>query len=405
MPTFKYRANDASGNDITGKFEAKDRDTVAQLLHAQGYKILDIDEEVHFIEELFAGSNKGIPLKTSVIITKQLSTMLNAGLSIVQALEIIVQQTKEKSVKRSIEGVMNDIRKSGRTLSDSVQKNTRLFNDVQINLLKAGEISGNLNEVLSKIAIDLEKTKKMRSRIKGAMIYPSIIAVVVFVVLAVMMIYMVPAVEGLYADFGVEELPLITRMLVSVSKFLVNPFGASSILFSVLGIFLSYKYLHSTEGGRLLIDKIILKMPIFGDLVEKIQIAEFSRLFALLIKSGVPILKSMEIVANALSNSQYKKTLLDCIDDVTNGIPLAVPLSQNEIFPPILVKMVAVGEETGKLDNVLEDMAAFYEEEVSEISDNLNKLMEPLILILVGGVVAFLALGIYLPLYTIGQNI
>ncbi len=237
------------------------------------------------------------------------------------------------------------------------------------------------------------------------MIYPAIIFVVIVIVVAVMIMYMVPAVEDLYADFGVEELPWVTSFLVSLSHFLSSPIGCSSVSIIVVSIVFGYKYYYSTESGRLLIDKLMLKLPIFGQLISKVHIAEFSRLLSMLLKSGVSIVEALQIVSSALNNIHFKNALLEGKEDIKNGLPIAVALSKSEVYPPLIVKMVAIGEETGKLDSVLEDMAKFYDDEVNEMTDNLNKLMEPMILIIVGGVVAFLAIGIYLPIYSIGQSI
>lgn len=407
MPLYSYRALDSSRNEVSGELEAKHRDNVAAFLHEKGYTVLSVDEKVKYFEEIFSSGTPKVSLKNKVVLSKQLATMLGAGLPMVQALEIIIQQTNDKALKKNLQGVLDDIQKSGMPLSDAFLKNTKLYNDVQINLIRAGETSGNLYEVLVKVADDLEKSKKLKAKIRGAMIYPAIIFVVVGIVMAVMMVYMIPAVKDLYSDFGIGEegLPGVTRMLVAMSDFMTDPFGATIIITVIVGSVVGTKYYYSTPGGRLVIDKLALKIPVVKDLVSKVHIAEFARLLSMLIKSGVPIIKSIEIVSSALSNVHFKNALLNSIDDVSNGIPLAVPLSRSEVYPPLIVKMVAIGEETGKMDSVLADMAKFYDDEVDELSDNLNKLMEPLILIIVGSIVAFLAIGIYLPIYSIGNNI
>jgi type IV pilus assembly protein PilC len=405
MPTYKYRVVDQAGKEISGEQDASDKATLVSFLHDQNFTVVTIEEKINMFGELMAFGTSKVSLKSRVVFAKQLSTMLAAGLPITQAIEIIIQQTDDKSLQKNLNLVLDDIQKSGRPLSDSMQQHTTIFNEVQNNLLRAGEQSGNLNEVLIKIADDLQKTKILMGKIKGAMIYPAIVFVIVIVVMVVMILYMIPAVEGLYKDFGVTQLPATTAFLVNLNKFLTNPIGAISTIVVVGSIIMGYNFYRATTSGRYVTDKIILKLPVFGNLIEEIQIAQFCRLLSMLLKSGVPIIDSINIVASALSNVLFVNALRKTTEEISKGIPLAIPLSRSQVFPPLIVRMVAIGEETGKLDKVLQDMAVFYEEEVNEISDNLNKLMEPLILVIVGGIVAFLAIAIYLPIYSIGQTI
>ena len=405
MPTYKYNVVDQYGKSIAGVQDANDKSTLVAFLHDQNFTVVNIEEKINFFGELMSFGMSSVSLKSKVVFAKQLSTMLAAGLPITQALEIIIQQTDDKSLEKNLQFVLDDIQKSGRPLSDSMKQHTKIFNEVQINLVKAGETSGNLNEVLIKVADDLQKTKLMVGKIKGAMIYPAIVFVVIAVVMVVMILYMIPAVQGLYNDFGVSELPGPTAFLVSMNQFLTNPLGAISTVVIIVSTVVGFNFYRSTTSGRVVTDKIILKLPVFGKLIEEIQIAEFCRLFSMLLKSGVPIIDSINIVGSALSNVLYINALRQAVEDISKGIPLAIPLSRSQVFPPLIVRMVAIGEETGKLDKVLEDMAVFYEEEVNEISDNLNKLMEPMILVVVGSLVAFLAIAIYLPIYSIGNSL
>lgn len=405
MPTYKYRVVDQSGKEINGEQDASDKATLVSFLHDQSLTVVSVEEKINMFGELTAFGTSNVNLKSKVVFAKQLSTMLAAGLPITQALEIIIQQTDDKSLQKNLTFVLDDIQKSGRPLSDSMQQHTKILNEVQINLLKAGEQSGNLNEVLLKISEDLQKTKILVGKIKGAMIYPAIVFVIVVVVMVVMVVYMIPAVEGLYRDFGITQLPATTAFLVSLNKFITNPLGAISTILVVGSIIVGFNFYRATTSGRYVTDKLILKLPVFGNLIEEIQIAQFCRLLSMLLKSGVPIIDSINIVGSALNNILFVNALKRATEDISKGIPLAIPLSKSQVFPPLIVRMVAIGEETGKLDKVLQDMAVFYEEEVNEISDNLNKLMEPMILVIVGGIVAFLAIAIYLPIYSIGQSL
>jgi len=225
------------------------------------------------------------------------------------------------------------------------------------------------------------------------------------IVLVVMLVFMIPSVKGLYSDFGVSELPGVTQFLVNISEAVTNPFTAIIIVLVIVFTVLGVRYYYTTYQGRRAIDRLLLKIPIFGPLLNKVQITQFARLLSLLMKSGVPIVDAMRTVANALGNSIYKDLIQQAADEVLKGNPMAIPLAKDDVIPLVMLKMVATGEETGKLDKVLSDMAAYYEAEVDETTSNLTKLMEPFILLTVGVLVGFMAIAIYLPLYSIGQYI
>ncbi|MBD3363096.1 hypothetical protein GF362_05230 [Candidatus Dojkabacteria bacterium] len=406
MAEYKYVAINPNGKKITGVQEGNSRDAVATFLHQQNLVIVSIEEKIDYMETIFTGGTPKVSLKNKVIFAKQIATMLGAGLPIIQALEIIIQQTQDKALQKNMEAVLEDIQKNGVPLSDAMEEHTKMFNEVQISLIRAGEASGNLNDILTKVAEDLDKTKQLTSKIKSAMIYPVIIFIVIGIVMVVMMTTMIPAVEKLYEDFGMtaDDLPFVTKTLVNISNFMTNPVGATIMIIVLASVILGFRYYRSTTGGRLTTDKLILKLPVFGNLITKIQITQFCRLVSMLMRSGISIIETLNIVSTSLDNVLFKNALLDSIEDISSGAPLAVPLSRYEVFPPLIVRMVAIGEETGKLDQILSDMAQFFEDEVNEISENLSKLMEPLILVIVGGIVALLAVGIYLPIYSIGQN-
>lgn len=405
MPTFKYIATSKQGKKITGEREAETREEVASFLHDQDLVVLRVDQSVGIDwKKLFSLQIGGVPLAEKVIFAKQLATMLSAGLPILQALDILVQQTKNPSLKEKLSRVYKNV-ESGVSLSESFAKDSGMFNELQVNLLVAGEKSGNLNEVMIRIAEDLEKSKKLRSKIIGAMIYPIIIAVVMVVVIVMMMVFMVPAVKALYLDFGVTELPWITQVLVTLSELFTSPVGIIvTVLLVVMG-FVSYRYYASTPAGRRNLDRLLLKVPVFGPLTTKIQLTQFNHVLTMLIQSGVPILEALRIVANSLGNVMFREAIQYAAAEVLKGSPISIPLAKSEVFPLVMLKMIATGEETGKLDKVTADMALYYEAEVEETTSNLTKLMEPFILLVVGIMVGFMAVAIYLPLYSLGQYI
>jgi type IV pilus assembly protein PilC len=291
---------------------------------------------------------------------------------------------------------------SGSTLSDAFRKEETIFSELQINLLVAGEKSGQLNEVMEQIAIDLRKEKDLQSKIKGAMIYPVIIFIVMILVMVVMMLFMIPSVKDLYENFD-AELPWITQALVTMSEGLSSPVGLISLVLVPVIVFFGFRYYYSTPSGRHVLDKLLLKIPVFGNLTTKVQLTQFNRLLSMLMKSGVPIVEELRIVAKSLSNIWFQELVMQASAEVTKGKSITIPLSKSKIFPVIMLKMLATGEETGKLDQITADMAEYYEKEVDDLTSNLTKLMEPFILLIVGGMVAFMAVAIYLPLYDLGQ--
>ncbi len=405
MTKFTYEAATKKGKRVKGTREAKSRDEVARSLHSQELVVISISESIGIdFSKLGSVQIGGVPLKEKVIFSKQLSTMLAAGLPLIQALDILVKQTENQSLQLKLQNIYNDV-EAGTSLSEAFMKESSIFNEIQINLLVAGEQSGKLNEVMAQIAEDMEKSQQLRSKILGAMIYPVIIFVVMIVVLAVMLVFMIPSVKDLYSEFGVDELPGITQALVNVSDAVTQPAGIVIILsLSIFG-FLGFRYYYSTEAGRRVIDKVLLRVPIFGSLNRKIQLSQFNRLFSMLLRSGVPIVNSLQIVAKAMGNKTFEDIIIEASKEVIKGNSITIPLAKDEVFPLIMLKMLATGEETGKMDQVTYDMGKFYEAEVEEITNNLTKLMEPIILLTVGLLVGFMAVSIYLPLYQIGQYI
>lgn len=408
MAQFKYSVVNGQGQRINGVKEAESEAELTEYLYSQGYTIISIDEKIGIDLKALANTEiGGLPIGDRVILVKQLATMITAGIPLLQALDILIQQTEKESLKEKLQRIYKMVQ-AGTSLSDSFKREPGIFNEVQINLLAAGEKSGNLNEILQKIAIDLEKTKNLRSKILGAMIYPVIIFIVMGIVLAVMVLFMVPQVEQLYEGFGETELPFITQILVDFANLFSNPLTIVFLIIILIALFVLYKYYNSTTGGRFAIDRLKLKIPVFGNLIQKIEISEFCRLTSMLIESGIPILEVLDIVSKASGNVLFSSVLVKSKEELVKGQSLALSIAKYNkynVYPLILIKIIATGEESGKLDLILSDMGKFYENEVEQITSNLTKLMEPFILIVAGGMVALLAVGIYLPMYQLGQVI
>lgn len=403
MIEFKYRAVDRQGKEVNGIRKAEARDAVALWLQQQGLVVITVQENLSAeFKKIFSTQVGGAPLADRVIFAKQLSTMLSASLPILQALEILVQQTKNAKLKEQLQTVYNAV-ESGSSISDAFSREKSMFNDLQISLLRAGEKSGNLNVMMERIAIDMEKTKKLRSRIINALIYPVIIFIVMIGVFLLLVIFMVPAVSGLYKDFGITELPAVTQALIALSQIMSNPLGILGIIFFAVSSFIGFRYYYNSYIGRRRIDKFTLNMPIFGSLNTKIQLTQFCRLLAMLLQSGVPIVEALRTIADSMSNSLFSDVIKYSAAEVTKGSSVTVPLARGNIFPPVLLKILATGEQTGKLDQIAADMGAYYEQEVDDTTANLTKLIEPLILLFVGGLVALIAVAIYLPIYSLGS--
>lgn len=406
MAKYNYTVINQKGERVKGEREAGSENEIVDYLYSLGYTIVSVEENIGLNLRALAKSDiGGLPVKDKVILTKQLSTMTDAGIPLLQSIDILIQQTEKEGLKAKLTEVYKMVQ-AGTALSESFKKVGGVFNEVQINLLAAGEKSGNLNEILKKITEDLEKSKDLRGKILGAMIYPAVIFVVMIAVVAVMMLFMIPEVKKLYGSFGEAELPFITQGLVTISELLSNPVVLVILLILFVGSIVLYRYYNSTKGGRLVIDRLKLKIPVFGNLMQKVSIAEFCRLTSMLIQSGLPILDVLQIVAKASNNTLFSSVLYGAKDELTKGSSLALAIAKYNkygVYPLILVKIIATGEEAGKLDQILADMGKYYESEVNQITSNLTKLMEPFILIVAGGMVALLAVGIYLPMYQLGQ--
>ncbi|MBU1954175.1 type II secretion system F family protein [Patescibacteria group bacterium] len=343
----------------------------------------------------FVIDHSRVKIKDKAVFFRLLAAMLNAGLPLVRSLNTLGVQT-EKTPKlsnalfamgRSIEG--------GSSLSGAMSEYTDLFNDAEVGVVKAGEVSGQLNQTLKSLAEEVEKSATIAGKVKGALIYPVVIFTLLVVAMFLMMIMVVPQITTLFTQTG-KDLPLPTKILITVSDISVNywPF----VLVGVVLIAILFGWYRRTRGGRYTLDWIKLKLPIFGDLIKKSALSKFSRGFANLLGSGVPIIKSIEIVAHSIGNDVYKRRLLLTSEDMKRGIPMAENLSGSPLFPRMLVNMVEVGEQTAQLENVMEKVADFYDEEVDTMVSSLSKIMEPMILVIIGVTVGGLVAAIMLPI-------
>lgn len=398
MQTFKYIVKNRDGKNIEGTAEAKDRDDLIIKLRAENYIIISIEPilKKQVTSTLFA---KRIKLDDLVIFSRQLATMVEAGMPLVSVLDILVEQVENLSFKTVIKRLKDDI-EGGLSLSQAMIRHPHIFSHLFINMVKAGEISGTLDIILNRVAIYFEKMASLQRKLKTAMIYPATIVVIAISVTIFLLIRIVPTFNGIFDMLG-AELPLPTRLLIFVSDFVKHYFfyGVGCIFVFLIIV----NRIIKTSKGRFLFDKFILKLPIFGKIIKKVSIAKFARTLAILTRSGVPILVCLDIVGKTIGNKVVEKIVEDARGSIRDGKSIAEPLAKNSIFPPMVVRMISVGEKTGELEKMLSKIADFYDEQVDAAVSGLTSLIEPLIIVFLGVIIGSIVLAIFLPIFKMTQ--
>lgn len=396
MPQFLYTARDATGNKVKGKVEAKSREIAANILREK--KLFIIGLEDHSESSFSAISARFVSIKQDDIvnITRQLATMINAGLPLIQSFTILESQAKP-ALKKVLRTVIRDI-EGGANLGNALKKHSNVFSTVYISLVEAGEAAGALDTILNRLADTLEKQKEFRAKTKGALIYPGIVLTAMLLVMVIMMIFVIPQMTDLYADFG-ADLPLPTQILISSSNFLRTSWYV--FLAAAGGGFFLFRTWVKTKMGKYQYHRFLLKMPVMGDLRQKILVTEFSRTLSLMASAGISLLQSLEIVTNGLDNVIYSSAVSAAREEVEKGRSLSSSLERQNVFPVLLPQMVAVGEETGQLDDLLTKLAVYYESETEHAIKNLTTAMEPLIMVVLGVGVGFLIVAIIMPIYSL----
>ncbi|MBD3329304.1 hypothetical protein GF357_02310 [Candidatus Dojkabacteria bacterium] len=403
MKRFKYQAKTKAGAISKGVLEAKSKQSVVESLQSRGLVVLSVSEEIGLTLEKLQQINIGnVPIKEIVIFMRQFATMISAGLPLTQSLRILGEQARNPKFKAALETVLSDV-EGGVSLAKALKRTSNVFDEITINLIEAGEESGNLEDIMKRLAEEIEKKKKLRDKVRSAMTYPALTLVTLIGAVVIMMVVLVPALEEVYSSFGDQQLPAITRMLIWISNTMFSYWWLIAIVLALLGIGLKL-YLDTPKGKRFFA-MLSIKMPVIGPLIVNIQLSQFTRVLSLLLSSGLSIIQALQLTANSLNNILFREAVLNAIDDVEKGVPLALPISRSEVFPIIVSQMITVGEETGALDHVLEKMSDFYESEVEYMTNNLSTLLEPILLIIMGGVVAFVAASVYLPMFNIAGAI
>jgi len=400
MPTFRYIAKDAEGKNVTDMMEAQGKQAVIDNLREKKLVIMDITEQRTQAKKAFSISmGKRVKLDDLVVFSRQLATMVSAGITILSAFDILAEQTENPNFRSTLRKVHDDIQ-TGSSLSDSLRKHPLAFSPLFVNMVKAGESSGTLDEILDRVATYLEKTGKLIRKIRAALVYPALISVMAVIITGVLLIKVIPVFEDVFMGFG-AELPIATQILIKVSEIIRTYFFLITGALILAGVFVYMRL--RTESGRAAFDKLVLNMPIFGKLVKKVAISKFARTLSTLTKSGVPILTSLEIVAKTAGNKVVEKAVIEVSKNIREGEKIAEPLSKSGVFPPIVVRMIAIGEETGELETMLSKISDFYDDQVDAAVSGLTSMIEPLIIAFLGIVIGTIVICMFLPIFKISE--
>lgn len=395
MPVFVWKGEDRKGAARKGEIEAPDESTVRAQLRRMQIKSTKIKTKPKDLLENISILQPKVKTTDVVVFARQFATMINAGLPLIQSLDILQSQQENKTFKKMMKEIKENV-EEGSTLTDALKKQSRVFDDLFVNMVAAGEVGGILDTILSRLAAYMEKAMKLKKKVKGAMVYPIIVLVIAVLVVAVILVFVIPVFEEMFADFG-GELPLPTQIVVAVSDF-----AKSNIVYMIgaLVVFVfAFKKFYGTEKGRVLVDRIVLKLPVFGPLLRKVAVAKFTRTMSTMISSGVPILDSLDIVAKTAGNKTIEAAIYSVRSGITEGRTMADPLGESGIFPSMVVQMVAVGEATGALDSMLEKIADFYDDEVDAAVESLTAMIEPFMMVFLGVTIGGLVVSMYLPIF------
>jgi type IV pilus assembly protein PilC len=406
LSKFDYQVRDKQGKMVTGQLEADSQAAVASKLKSMGYAPVSIDEVKTTglsMDINIPGFGEKVGLKDLAIFSRQFATMINSGLSLIRAMTILQEQTENKKLAEVIDELRTAV-ESGETLSTAMAVHHKVFPKLFIAMVRAGEAAGMLDQVLLRVAAMFEADVRLRSKIKSAMTYPVIVFIMAILLSTVMLIFIVPVFATMFEDLG-GDLPLLTQVLVTASEFVTSWLGVATYIGVPTVLWFAYKRIRSTEKGRYGLDVAKLKVPVFGPLFHKIAMTRFARNLSTLLAAGVPILQALEITADTVNNGPIAAAVKDVQESVRQGESINGPLSTHEIFPSMVVQMIAVGEETGNIDGMLEKISDFYDTEIESTTESLTALMEPLMIGVIGGIVGGMVIALYLPMFKIFELI
>jgi type IV pilus assembly protein PilC len=399
MPVFIWEAVTKKNEEKKGELEAVDEITVRSLLRRQGFKSIEVKKKPKDLMEYFPFMQGKIKEKSVVVFCRIFSTMINAGLPLIQCLDLLSQQEQNKAFSKIIRTVKEDI-EGGTSLTNALRKYPQLFDELFVNLVAAGEAGGILDVILERLSNYMEKAMKLKARVKGAMTYPAAVLVISMAVVALLLLKVIPVFQKMFEGMG-GELPALTAALISASKFMQNYWYIIAGIMIV--IYIAFKQYYKTEKGRWTVDALVLKAPVFGDLLKKVAVAKFSRTLSTMMSSGVPILEGLAIVSKTSGNVVIEDALMKTRQSISEGQSIAEPLTKTGIFPAMVVQMIAVGEATGALDAMLAKIANFYDDEVDVAVDSLTALLEPVMMVFLGGVVGGMIVAMYLPIFKLAS--
>ena len=402
MPdTYEYKVRDKSGNMVTGTLVADSELLVLQRLREMGYTPLEVGKEKRGLNLEINVKKAKVKLKDLAVFSRQFATMINSGLPILRALSILADQTENKLLGETLNETRMDV-EQGASLSGAMAKHPKVFNELYVSMVKSGETGGSLDTTLLSLASMLEREVHLRGKIKSAMTYPIAVIVLVLLIMSAMLFFVVPQFEGIYSQLG-GTLPLPTRALLFASQM------AKKFWWMIIaGVFVFrffFRRWKKTDKGRDAIDRLKLRVPVFGSLFHKTALSRFSSTLAMLLRAGVPILQALDIVVDTVNNRVIARAVTDVQTSVREGESIAKPLGRHEVFPPMVVQMIAVGEETGQVDTMLEKVAQFYDQEVEAAVDALTSLIEPILIAIIGGCVGAAVVALYMPMFGIIKQI
>ena len=401
MAIYQWEGKTRDGSLSTGTLAGDSEGAVIAQLKSQNVMVTKVKLKPKDLGEYLSFLQGSVKPRDLVILTRQLATMIDAGLPLVQCLDILGQQQESKLFKKIVLTVKADL-EGGSTFADALAKHPKAFDNLFVNLISAGEVGGILDTILNRLAAYMEKADELKRKVKGAMVYPISVSVIAAVVVVVMLVKVIPVFEKMFADFG-GELPGPTKMVIQASNFMQHYLGWG--IGAGIAIVVVLRWIYRTKKGRLFFDSLFLKMPIFGPLLRKVAVARFGRTLSTMLSSGVPILDALEIVGRTAGNVVIENAIMATKTSISQGMTIAEPLAQAKVFPSMVVQMIAVGEQTGAIDTMLSKIADFYDAEVDVAVEALTSLLEPIMMVGLGGTVGTLLVAMYLPIFKIAEAV
>jgi len=404
MSTFAYVGRNRQGAVKKGELTAKTRDEAVDQLRKRQVVVTSLEEKSGMGGKFKFSLGSGLTDKDLVVFTRQFGTMINAGLPLIQCLDILSTQSENKVLRETVGDVKNSV-EAGSTFSDALKRHPKVFDDLYVNMIHAGEVGGLLDTILTRLAKHIEKAMKLKGQIKSAMVYPTAIVGVAVIIISVLMVWVIPVFAQMFLEMsgGKVGLPGPTQIVINVSNFFQSYWYAMGG--AMVAMVVAIKRYYATVNGRVVIDRLLLKVPIVGDLIRKASVAKFTRTLGTLITSGVPLLEGLSICAKTSGNKVIEEALMNARVSISGGKTISEPLAKCNVFPKMVTHMIAVGESTGALDAMLGKIADFYEDEVDQAVETLTSLLEPIMMVVLGTIIGFIVIAMYLPIFTMASAI